>query len=379
MKSLKTIGWSLLLLSGLSHFKVHAEKMSVPSEGGKAEKAVVKLVGGYDKVAAGTGFFVEGGYLVSTFQVMSRLLEHHRLEDISLVQKDNKVLSVKIKDLVAVAPLADLAILKTTGFEGRFLVLRGESLHESEDLFVGGYFTEGFEQLKKRGEIKDLNDGDDCFFFVDTHGNLKGVDGSPLLDNQQQVVGVVYEGIGNFFVSTNGENLRNLIDGEVGLRCDRYESPEMCLGESVRNLYRWAEWGSRKAQHKMGILYLEGVAVRERPDKAAHYFKQAAEQDYPPSLHNLAQFYIEYSENPLVKGEAKRQMLAKAFSLYRRAAEQSYTLSQLSMAVMYTEGFGVVEKSEEEAARWCHQAVDFSKASSFIGAFFLGCHRFFVS
>lgn len=372
MKNLKFISWLLLLLPGFYHLKTYTAGGSTSPE---VEKAVVQLVGGHNRVATGTGFFVEGGYLVATFQVMSRLLEFHKLEDISLIQKGNKALPVKIKDLVAVAPLSDLAILKTD-FKGPFLVLREESLQESEDLFVGSYSDEGFKQLKKRGRIKDLEDGDDSFFFVDAYGSLEGVDGSPLLDSQQQVVGVIYESVGNFFVSTNGENLRDLIDGEMGLRCNRYKSPEMCLGESVGNLIRWAEWGSRTAQHKMGILFQEGVAVRERPGKAVRFFRMAAEQDYPPSLHKLAQFYIEYSEDSLVREEDKKQMLASAYSLYKRAAEQNYTLSQLSMAVMHTEGFGVVEKSEEEASHWCHQAFDFSKASSFMGTFISGCHRF---
>ena len=87
---------------------------------------------------------------------------------------------------------------------------------------------------------------------------------------------------------------------------------------SIEQYIEAAEGGDSKAQHNLGIFYLQGIGVEKDVDKAFEWIKKAARQ-----------------------GELVYDDVNKAIELIRSAAEQGESESQYNLALCYLRGFGI--------------------------------------
>ncbi len=124
--------------------------------------------------------------------------------------------------------------------------------------------------------------------------------------------------------------------------------PEPCTEavvylEVLARLTACAGEGRAWSQHALGVIYANGIDVREDDAQAALWFRMAAEQGYPASQNELGLLYAD--------GDGVPEDDAEAIRWYRLAAQQGYAPAQGNLGVMYDNGYGVPE-DDAEALRW---------------------------
>ncbi len=107
--------------------------------------------------------------------------------------------------------------------------------------------------------------------------------------------------------------------------------------------------GDAKAQFNLGILYGEGLGVRQDSAKAAEWYKKSADQGIPEAQYNLGVMYL--------KGEGLRQDYAKAAVWYEKVANQGDAKAQYNLGLMYDAGLGV-RQNPETAKEWFGKSCD---------------------
>ncbi|MBW6510135.1 MAG: sel1 repeat family protein [Desulfuromonadales bacterium] len=106
-----------------------------------------------------------------------------------------------------------------------------------------------------------------------------------------------------------------------------------------------AEQGDAEAQVTLGVMYLNGLGVKQDNLQAAIWFRKAAVQGEVDAQYNLAVIYdiAQYYE-----GTAK---------WYRKAAEQGDAEAQATLGAMYLDGLGV-EQDYVKASTWSRMAAE---------------------
>ncbi len=110
-----------------------------------------------------------------------------------------------------------------------------------------------------------------------------------------------------------------------------------------------AQAGDPEAQHDLGLRYAGGRGVPKDPERAARWYRAAAEQGYGPAQSSLALAYY--------WGTGLARDRAKAADWYRRAAEQDIAGAGYMLGLIYGSGEGVA-KDAALAARWHGQAAE---------------------
>lgn len=104
-----------------------------------------------------------------------------------------------------------------------------------------------------------------------------------------------------------------------------------------------AERGYRIAQNNLGVLYLDGLGVRQSDVMAAYWYRQSAEQGDQVAQTNLGVMYRE--------GTGVPQSMEIAFQWFELAARTRDWYAQFNMGYMYLNGFGV-ERDFDLAYDW---------------------------
>lgn len=110
-----------------------------------------------------------------------------------------------------------------------------------------------------------------------------------------------------------------------------------------------AESGQAEAQFNLGVLYDEGLGVKQDQTQAAHWYRRAAEQGHAQAQYNLAVLYA--------NGLGLTQDYAEAAHWYRKAALQDLREAQFNLGILYENGFGV-QQNYAEAAHWYRRAAE---------------------
>ena len=221
-------------------------------------------------------FFIASNKFITNFHVINGLLQHvSKVENITLSQEGN-ARTLKIKRVLAVSALHDLALIETTGSVDHYLYIRQEPLQEQEDVFITGYPKGKLTDIRKTSD-SIMFSRDTTSFFVN-HSSLGGFSGSPVVDAKKQVVGVLNSGTSNSVYSVNLNDLQVFI--QEGLRNVPRDNLERVVKMEIENLKNLAEQGDVKAQYSLGFMYLEGAGVPQSYELAIHWFEQAAEQGH---------------------------------------------------------------------------------------------------
>ncbi len=110
-----------------------------------------------------------------------------------------------------------------------------------------------------------------------------------------------------------------------------------------------AQAGDPEAQHDLGLRYAGGRGVPKDPERAAKWYRAAAEQGYGPAQGSLALAYY--------WGTGVARDHAKAADWYRRAAEHDMAGAGYMLGLIYWSGEGVA-KDVARAAHWHGQAAE---------------------
>lgn len=125
--------------------------------------------------------------------------------------------------------------------------------------------------------------------------------------------------------------------------------------KSFELLYPLAEAGLARAQFRIGVMYRYGRSVSENPDLGEKWFTQAL-----PSILSLSQKGSAWAQTDLGTayelGISLQQDFERAAFWYRKAAEQGYAGAQTNLGVLYANGEGV-EYSRSQAVFWLKKAA----------------------
>ncbi|KAJ3340911.1 hypothetical protein HDU93_005995 [Gonapodya sp. JEL0774] len=123
-----------------------------------------------------------------------------------------------------------------------------------------------------------------------------------------------------------------------------------------------AELGFADAQERLAFFYRYGLGyvIRDLP-KAAHWYRQAAEQNHARAQRDLGSFYLEAAQYNLAiahgAGIGVGQDLRAGAKWYLRAAEKGDRAFQYEIGNCYASGDGV-EQSDSLAFTWHLQAAE---------------------
>ena len=117
---------------------------------------------------------------------------------------------------------------------------------------------------------------------------------------------------------------------------------EKNFNAAMRFLLKYANEGDAEAQHKVVIMYQNGLGVVANDDNAFRWMKAAADQGHAIAQHGLGFMYLE--------GECVDQDLP-----FEKAADQGLIGSMTTIAMMYEEGRGV-DADQEKAQEWYKKA-----------------------
>lgn len=98
------------------------------------------------------------------------------------------------------------------------------------------------------------------------------------------------------------------------------------LSADEKDLIKAAAGGTPAAQFELGCYYED----KDKFKDAKKYYELAADQDFPPAIHNLACLYE--------RGQGMKADISKAVELYERAVESGYAPSHVNLARLYIIG-----------------------------------------
>ena len=335
---------------------------------------------------SGTGFFISPNQFVVNFHSIPHLVESNKkLSDMFLSQEGNSR-TVKVKKLLNLSVLYDLALLEANSSVEAYLTLRSDPLQAGETVFISGYPRGIFSEMTGVKYIYEISKYMDML-PVNYDFDLRGSSGSPAFDQQGQVTGVVFAGVSSQFVGLIQLNdLQSFIEANAG-RFDCYNLSS-CVEEEINGLHRLAEGGSVQAQLRLSQLYKGGSGVNQNHRQIIYWYKRAADQGNVEAQAMLASVYSEgeiveqdwvqalywykkaadQGDYPLAQyvlgniywqGKAGlEQDWVQAFDWYKRAAVQGYAGAQNNLGAMYVRGIGGVEQDWVQALYWYKKAAD---------------------
>src|SRR5690606_30934248 len=105
------------------------------------------------------------------------------------------------------------------------------------------------------------------------------------------------------------------------------------FSRAMQLLSPFAEQGNAEAQHRMAIMYQNGLGMARSPEAAVKWMRAAAEQGHALAQHGLGFMYLE--------GECVPKDGAQAAHWFKLAADQGLAGSLTTLAMMYEQGNGV--------------------------------------
>lgn len=324
----------------------------------------------------GVGFFMDPGLFVTSFDTASLVLTGGNIRSIILSQGHS---TLKVRRLLSLS-VYGLALFETEPVKGSMSITEDLPSPE-EDVFIPTYSNGEFIEIKKRGNI--FFSKSDLYYFPVGKSlfSLAGVRGSPVLNKQRDIVGVVLAGGPHMTLTLKSSYLKEFITGDEGLSCVGSEKIKDCIRKAMDNLkerayaendplsqyllalmyfrkkekHWWVEW-SRKpgyfvvlGDQKIGYRRKRSLAQRYNIKIGRHLspiregafelMSSAAEQGLPEALLYLAMEYL--LEVDYLSEEGDRiHSLQGIFHLVSSAAEQGFYLAQFQKALMLLQGHG---------------------------------------
>ena len=133
----------------------------------------------------------------------------------------------------------------------------------------------------------------------------------------------------------------------------------------LSQLEKEANQGNSKAQHDLGILYLEGKDISKDERKAFQWFEKSAKNKYGKAQYQVSFMYAE--------GIGVGKDLRKALEWIKKSAQQGYPLAQYDLGLMYGKGLEV-GKDFRKMFEWMKKSAQqgYPPAQYHLGAMYRG-------
>ena len=288
----------------------------------------------------GTGFFISPNLFVTNFHVVDDVIDSFDLR-ISLSQETHSRV-LNIKRVYALSALDDLVILETKESVTNWLDIADNTPKPYEKLFAIGYLGEHWAKIRKTGKISYQNKY--IYSFLANRPIIGGFSGSPVLNQENQIVGILFLGASNTASAIKVKRLKKLLVENSQNTNLTYESIKEEAIQKIKTLAKKEPF----AQYQLARIYYEGIGIEQNFEQAFDWFQKSAEQGFALAQHKLALMYD--------KGRGVEENVYKAFYWTQQAAEQGFALAQHKLALMYDKGRGV-EEDPLEAFYWYKKAA----------------------
>jgi len=132
-------------------------------------------------------------------------------------------------------------------------------------------------------------------------------------------------------------------NNEIDLASGMAAFEEKNFSKAKQMLSPLAEAGNPEAQHRMAIMFQNGLGLVKSDELAFKWMQASAGLNYPLALHGLGFMYLH--------GECVDKDEAKAAEYFQKAAEQGLAGSAMTLGLMYEQGQGV-KQDPDEAQKW---------------------------
>ena len=326
----------------------------------------------------GTGFFISPNLFVANFHLIQKIPQDFHLDQITLSQETHSRL-IHIKNIQNLSALDDLLILETKESVKDYLTIEEKPPKSLKNLSTIGY-PKGQWAKMKQTEGKPFYQDKFLFLIPVNRIHLAGASGAPVLNQKNQVVGIVSLRFYNIIYAIKIDRLQKLIRENYKISSiNAYDSIKQEItnlkslarkGNSrARSVWSLSNYSSAKQDVKQTLdwliedekqeyapnlfylakMYLKGVGVEKNFEKALLLYKKSEKQGFIEAQYTIAAFYL--------IGKGVKQNDEQAIYWYKKAAEQGLIVAQYSLGVMYSVGRGV-EKNSEKAVYWLKQAVE---------------------
>ena len=126
--------------------------------------------------------------------------------------------------------------------------------------------------------------------------------------------------------------------------------------ESKIYLEKLAKLDNLQALKKLGLIYHNGLDVKQDYKKAFEFFSRYLEVEYDKSIQREVAYYYK-------KGVGVKQDYKKAFNLYMLSANDGDVFSMSELGYLFAKGYGV-EKDYEQAYKWFLKAANLESSYS---------------
>ena len=288
----------------------------------------------------GTGFFISPNLFVTNFHIVA-YRDFFDLKRTSLSQETHsRVLG--IKRVYALSALDDLAIFETKESVTNWLDIADNTPKPYDELFAIGYPKGHWAKVRKTRKIFYQNKY--IYSFPANRPLIGGISGSPVLNQENQIVGILFLSASNLASAIKVNRLKNLISKHSRNTKQAYESMKKKAIQKIKTLAKKEPF----AQYKLAWIYYYGKGIEQNFEKAFYWFQKSAEQGEPFAQNKLAWMYD--------KGIGVEQNLEQSIYWYQKSAVQGFALAQYNLALMYQEGEGV-EKDLEKAFYWYQKSA----------------------
>ena len=294
----------------------------------------------------GTGFFISPNLFVTNFHVVDDVIDSFDLR-ISLSQETHSRV-LNIKGLYALSALDDLVILEVKESVTNWLDIADNTPKPYDKLFIIGYPDGQWAKLRKTGNISYRNKY--IYSFPANRPIIGGISGSPVLNQENQIVGIFSSGANNTASAIRVKRLKKLLVENSQRLFYQYTNltHESIKEEAIQEIKTLAK-KEPFAQYQLAWIYYDGSAVEQNFEKAVYWFQKSAEQGF-----TLAQFKLAWMYD---KGRGVEEDLLEAFYWYKKAAVQGELLAQYKLAWLYYDG-SVVEQNFDKAFYWFQKSAE---------------------
>ena len=363
-------------------------EQTVPKDIMQGYEAVWKIV--HPEGHEGTAFFIGPNQVVThTYNITGTGKSKSRSNKIDAIYLEQRDQKLKLRKVLNISAVNGLAVLETEGEVSNYLNISKEE--PSGRLFALGY-SQGVKQTLIHSEKYGVFDNGygydmsvDKVMSSDRSNFSGGVHGGPVVNAQNEVVGVVFAGSTNTTTLTvnNVSTLEALQGGSIGVDCSEFIF-SVCIEKAINDLNEKADQeGDALAQFMASSMYFGRGMEGMKPDmkKAIELLSKSADQGYA-----LAQFIrgqmalmnrditvaTEYWLKSAEQGNftpaqmmvvlyltrvAGKKNLKEAFDLLSRVAEKGHPEAQYALAMMYYNGQGV-EQDKEKAIELMSESAD---------------------
>ena len=332
-------------------------EQTVPKDIMQAHETVWKIV--HPDGHEGTAFFTGPNQIVThVYNITGVGKSKSRSNKFDAIYLEKGEQKLKLRRVLNISAVNGLAVLETEGEVSNYLnISKGKPLGR---LFALGYSFGGAKQtLIHSEEYGVFDNGDNVLMAMDK--STLPLSGSPVLDDNTEIVGVVFSGVENMLGVIKVSQLEKLQGGSIGLDCSKVAF-SLCIEQAIEELKERADQEEEKdpiAKENLAAMYYYGREVKQDLKEAFSYWSEAAELGYAPAQYGAA--IMSYN------GYGVDQDQDKAIDLWFKAADQGYAPAQYEavkisldrvLDLHENEGEGVEDIDIEKILTWMIKSAE---------------------